>query len=225
MNINRYLLCRLKTLRGMTVVHVGAHLGEEAKRYRHMAARRVVWFEAEPGIHARLVDNLERLKARGAGPLARLTGAPATEHITRQALLGDEDGRATSFHLTDNDGASNSVFQLAPEAAVSFPALAATGETLTLSMRRLDTELEALGVAPAMVDVLVLDVQGAELLVLKGATETLKAARYLEVEVSTHPVYAGGVLLPELEAWLSGRGFRRRTTPRRSHANAIFVRA
>ena len=48
MNIVRYMMLRLKSLRGMTIVHVGAHVGQEAVRYQNMMAAKVIWIEASP---------------------------------------------------------------------------------------------------------------------------------------------------------------------------------
>ena len=51
-------------------------------------------------------------------------------------------------------------------------------------------------------DLLVVDVQGAELLVLKGGLSVLAAAKAVIVEVSRKPYYEGGVLYPELRDFL-----------------------
>lgn len=224
MNIVRYLGMRLKTLRGMTVVHVGAHYGEEAERYQRSMAKKVVWIEAAPDIFPRLEEHIADMRKRPPDFLARLCSAPPTEHLLAQTLVGEEDGRPAEFHLFDNAGSSNSMFRLHRGENDRFASVRETGEVLTLPMKRLDTVLDEIGVAPESVDVLVLDVQGAELICLKGADRTLKSVRYIETEVSKEPVYDGGVLLAELEPWLNARGFVRRTWLNKPHMNAIFVR-
>jgi FkbM family methyltransferase len=224
-NIIRFLAFRLKTIRGMTVVHIGAHSGEEAERYQRWCARRVVWFEAAPYIFEKLQAHIKEIRKQKRSLFAWLTGAPRTEHILVQALVGEADGKTAEFHLFDNDGASNSIFRMARDENDRFPGVRETGEVLALPVQTLDRELENAGVSPESVDVLVLDVQGAELLCLKGAPRVLKTARYIETEVSREPVYEGGVLLSELESWLSKRNYVRKTSVRRSHMNAIFVRS
>lgn len=224
MNIIRFLGFQLKTIRGKTIVHVGAHYGEEADRYRFWGAKRVVWFEAAPSIFEKLQAHLKTVSQKGKSKLAALFGEPACEQIACLGLLGEESGRVASFHQFNNEGASNSIFQLSDKAHDMFAGLQETGDVLQLEMTTLDDELEKRGIAPQSVDILVIDVQGAELMVLKGALKTLKAAKYLECEVSREPIYEGGVLLAELETWLNQYGFYRKTSIRRSHMNAIFVR-
>lgn len=222
MNILRYLLLRGRTLRNKTVVHVGAHYGEEAARYQDWGARTVVWFEAAPDIFPALQTHLASMADRPRSRFCRLTGQPKTRHIAVQALVGAEDGGSAEFHLFDNDGASNSMFKMKRGENDRFAEVRETGEVLTLPMRTLDTALDDAGVPPESVDVLVLDVQGAELMCLQGAGRTLAAVDYLESEVSREAVYEGGVLLSELEPWLADRGFKRRTAVRKSHMNAIY---
>ncbi len=224
MNILRYLLMRGRTLRGMTIVHVGAHYGEEAARYQDWGARTVVWFEAAPDIFAKLQAHIRAIESRPPSLFARLTGAPRTRHVLVQALVGESDGATAEFHLFDNEGASNSMFRLQRGEGDRFASVRETGEILELPMRALDAALADAGISPEAVDVLVLDVQGAELICLKGAARVLAAIRYLESEVSVKPVYDGGVLLAELEPWLAARGLTRRTLLRRPHMNAIFAR-
>lgn len=222
MNVLRYLLMRGRTLRNKTVVHVGAHYGQEAARYQDWGASTVVWFEAAPEIFAKLQSHLETMKSRPQSLFCRLTGQKPTRHIAVQALVGGEDGGSTQFHLFDNDGASNSMFKMARGERDRFAQVRETGEVLELPMRTLDAALNDAGVPPETIDVLVLDVQGAELMCLQGAAQTLQAIKYLESEVSIEPVYEGGVLLSELEPWLARHGFKRKTMVRTSHMNAVF---
>lgn len=224
MNIVRFLAHRLRTIRGMTIVHVGAHFGEEGARYQKWAAKKIVWIEAAPYIFETLQKTVQGLEQKPQSLFARLFGVARTQHVLIQALVGDEDNQVASFHLFDNDGASNSVFKIHRAEDDPWAAVQETGEVLELPMHTLDKTLEEAGVVPEEVDVLVLDVQGAELMCLKGADRVLKSARYLETEVSRDVVYEGGVLLSELEPWLNERGYVRRTMLRRPHMNAIFVR-
>lgn len=223
MNIIRFLAHRLRTIRGMTIVHVGAHFGEEGARYQKWAAGKVVWIEAAPYIFEKLEQTVRGLEQKPRGLFARMFSMPRTQHVLIQALVGDQDDQVVSFHLFDNDGASNSVFKIHRAEDDPWEAVQETGEVLQLPMHTLDKTLEEAGVSPEEVDVLVLDVQGAELMCLKGADRVLKSARYLESEVSRDVVYEGGVLLAELEPWLGERGYVRRTMLRRPHMNAIFV--
>lgn len=75
-------------------------------------------------------------------------------------------------------------------------------------------------------DFINLDIQGAELEALKGATRTLQNVRYLYTEISTDELYTGQVLEPELNEWLAVRGFNqvlRRLTPH-GWGDAFYLR-
>jgi hypothetical protein len=71
----------------------------------------------------------------------------------------------------------------------------------------------------------ILDVQGAELLVLKGSTETLKYCNSIVVEVSSRPTYIGGVEYEELKLYLFSKGFTPLWNPlKNDHTNIPFIR-
>jgi 2-O-methyltransferase len=57
------------------------------------------------------------------------------------------------------------------------------------------------------IDLLWIDVQGAELLVFKGAKEMLQKTEYIYVEVSEVPLYEGGAAYSELKVLLEDLGF------------------
>ena len=54
-----------------------------------------------------------------------------------------------------------------------------------------------------------MDIQGAELKCLQGFEDGLKMIDYIYAEVNTKELYAGCAQLPELDAWLAARGFKR----------------
>lgn len=224
MDIVDYLKRRFSSLRGKTVVHVGAHIGQEAARYQAWGARKVIWIEAAPDLFKRLEANLEKIRKEPPSLFARLTKSDPTEHIAVRALIAAEDGVVHKLNVYDNDGASNSIFLLSRENSKRYEFLQETGEVHDVPSRTLDSILSEIGVAPEEVDVLVVDVQGAELLCLQGASGLLQHVRWIQSEVSQRPVYSGGVLLRELDDWLKDKGFRRRSRVRKNHTDAIYER-
>ena len=58
------------------------------------------------------------------------------------------------------------------------------------------------------VDLLKLDLQGAERLVLTGSADALDRVRVIYTEVFFEPLYAGAWLFWEMNEFLSGRGFK-----------------
>jgi hypothetical protein len=63
--------------------------------------------------------------------------------------------------------------------------------------------LDSLGLAHKGYQLLVMDVQGFEGRVLKGATETLKQMNFVYTEVNRDEVYQGCTLVDELDELLS----------------------
>ena len=57
-----------------------------------------------------------------------------------------------------------------------------------------------------------IDVQGAELLVLKGAENTLKTVNAVYTEVNTDYVYKNCALIEEIDEYLFSLGFKRTET-------------
>lgn len=79
-------------------------------------------------------------------------------------------------------------------------------ETITVPVTRLDDLCATTGFQDT--DLLKLDVQGAELLVLRGSDRILGNTRFVLTEVSFQPYYVGGATFDEVLAHLRGRGFR-----------------
>lgn len=70
------------------------------------------------------------------------------------------------------------------------------------------------------------DIQGAELMALKGAGDLIKGAEVLYLEVNREPIYAGCALIDELDAWCDERGFVRVATvwTRAEWGDAVYIR-
>lgn len=59
-------------------------------------------------------------------------------------------------------------------------------------------------------DALIMDVQGAELLVLRGAGDLLDMVRFIQLEAADFDAYHGGCSLEALSRFLAQRSFRLR---------------
>lgn len=113
-------------------------------------------------------------------------------------LLGEENKASVPFFqtLTPAGSTGSSMY---PE-QTDFPQ-----RQLNLNMQRLD---EITNARPDQTfDLIKLDVQGAELDVLKGGTETLRNAHFLVVETSLFPYNAGAPLFAEVIQFLAEYGF------------------
>ena len=113
------------------------------------------------------------------------------------------DGEIYTLHINNND-ATSSLYPLNQKHNERFTELAAfrTIRTEQVKTHRLDDVL-----AEGAVDFLKLDIQGAELMVLRSALKTLERTAVVHCEVEFSPIYDGQPLYPEIQAFLNSQGF------------------
>lgn len=164
------------------VVHVGAHWGQEYDAYIRYGAKEIVFIE----------------------PCRRAFHILEDKFYNNQNVriincaCGDTDGEMDMFtgDYSINSGMSNSLLKPAKHLRIH-PEVAFTN-TETVRVRTLDFVL--LPVFKS--DLLVLDCQGYEGRVLKGATETLKNVKYILTEVNKTDVYENCTLVEEMDELL-----------------------
>jgi FkbM family methyltransferase len=176
-----------------TVVHVGAHAGEEVDAYRAAGADRIMLVEASPASSA----ELER----------RFGDAPDVEVV--HAAVGDQDGEARLMLHTNARGETESASLLPMKELARIVPTLSTEATVEVPARTLDTLLERSGVDAAEVGLLVLDVQGAELQVLRGAALALRAVRAVLTEVALIDLYDGAAREEDVVREMQNAGFVR----------------
>ena len=185
------------------VLHLGAHIGQEIDKYEQLGLK-VIWIEANPEIYALLSANLS------ATPNQR----------AYCALLSDQDGKEMDFYISSGEAGSSSIYQFGKE--MGYPGLTMIS-SIKLESQRLDSVLNLEDLSDF--SHWVVDVQGAELEVLKGAETSLASCRSMFIEVSTREEYNGGTSYKELRSFLISRGLHPLWEPKpASHENLIFVR-
>lgn len=172
------------------VLHVGAHLGEEAAAYHAAGVRYVLWVEANPRLIGTLSDNVR----------------PYSGHDVVRAAVSDTDGAPATLHLASFTMSSS---LLPPKEHYRFYPHIRYPEEEPVETVTIDTLLERVGVLPLGFDFLNLDIEGAELLALKGATKLLPFLKWVYAEVNHEEMYEGCALLPEMDAFLGAAGFER----------------
>lgn len=172
------------------VIHVGANTGQARDIY---AARNlpVLWIDALPDVFAQLGANIQ--------------GYPNQRAL--RSLITDEDGAEYTFQVANNGGQSSSIFDFGEHTKI-WPEIKYT-DSLKMESVTLKTALQRYSVNIADYDTLVLDVQGAELLVLKGAGDLLDGFKFIRAEACDFELYKGGCQLKDLDAYLKPRGFDR----------------
>lgn len=135
---------------------------------------------------------------------------PSTEFLFRHSgldynigLLSDQDGKTLEFFCNDYHPAGSSYYpenvQLSPAARELYSARQMTTVTLDTVVANKNFP------AP---DLIKMDVQGAEMDVLRGAANTLKSCKHLILELQTVEYNVGAPLKDEVIAYLQGIGFR-----------------
>jgi len=170
------------------IIHVGANEGHERTVYDGYSLS-VLWVEALPDVFTKLTENLRDYPRQHAV----------------NALVTDREGESYDFHVSNNSGESSSVYEfhdhkkLWPD--VKFDT------TIRLRSTTLDALLHNHGVSPSNFDALILDVQGAELLVVLGGGDLLKHVRYIRAEAADFESYRGACTYATLTQALKERGF------------------
>lgn len=190
------------------VLHLGAHLGEEADQYDHDLPwaddrRSVVWVEANPTLLPKLNAHVFR--------------RPGHEVVN---ALVDNAVRDVTFHVASN-GESSSVLALGTH-ATEHPEVTYVGD-----IQATTTTVDRLAAGAGGWDdlnFLNIDLQGLELRALEGAEEFLKHCRYVYAEVNRKPLYVGCPLIREIDQHLTD--FTRTATAWTRHGwgDALYTR-
>jgi FkbM family methyltransferase len=171
------------------VIHVGAHYGEERDYYKSLGLK-VVWVEALPSVYDILCENIKGYEDQKA----------------YNALLTDEFGKEYLFKTTSNEQASSSIFEFKNHVDM-WPSVKKTSEVVLTSTTLYDL-CKSKNITLADYPSLVLDTQGSELLVLKGADPILRHFKYIKTEVADFESYQDGCQLHDLQAFMASRGYK-----------------
>ncbi len=187
------------------VLDIGSCEGEDAVRYaRAYPEARVLAFEPLPENQRRVAATIARQALGGRVELVPL----ALSDRTGEARFHVSAGRPAGADLPPGwDPGNKSSSLLAPVAGAGLPGWLDFGREITVPTETLDAVAARRGLG--RVDLIHMDVQGAEALVLRGAAATLRRTTALWIEVAERPLYAGQAARSEVEAMLRGAGFAR----------------
>ncbi len=201
--INEWLRRHSITVTG--ALHVGAHECEELSFYHALGlqSEAIVWVDAIP-------VNVTKARERGIPNVY-------------QAVITDKDDEEVVFHISNNVQ-SSSVLDLHTHAQ-EHPQVVYVDELRTQSVT-LDTFLERNHLDASRYTFWNMDIQGAELMALKGAPKAIQYAKALYVEVNERELYKGCGQLHDMDPFLASLGFRRVLTRMTSHGwgDALYLR-
>ncbi len=174
--------------RSKGVIHVGANTGQEKQQYENHGLN-VVWIEPIPEVFEKLSTNVRDLPKQQA----------------YQCLVTDQDDAEYEFNVANNNGASSSIldFHLHKEIwpTVSYD------KKIRLRSVTLPTFVQRHAIELDQYDALILDTQGTELLILRGASEVLRHFKFIKTEVPDFESYAGCCQLADLAEFMTRHGY------------------
>ena len=200
-------LCSKHSVVSRGIIHVGAHKGKEIEKYQEMGVRQIVFIEANPLVFERLKENV----------------IGHSNVIVESCAIGNQDG-FVKLHVTSMDQ-SSSILPLKKHIEV-YPDIKESSQ-VTVPCKKLDTLLQELSLNPSDYNILNIDIQGAELLALQGATNWLRYVDAINTEVNYEELYEGCALIDDIDNFLEDYGFERVATTTPYHptwGDAFYVR-
>jgi FkbM family methyltransferase len=170
------------------VIHVGANTGQERNKYASLGLN-VIWVEPIPTVFDVLLSNISGIANQRAC----------------NYLLAEDHGKEYAFHIANNGGASSSILDLAKHREI-WPDVQFTDE-IRITATTLASMVEAEQIDLRSFGALVLDTQGSEMLVLKGAIPVLSQFQFVKTEVADFESYAGCCRLDDLTDFMHKQGF------------------
>jgi FkbM family methyltransferase len=184
--------------------HLGAHECEELGFYSELGlkCKEIIWIDAIP--------------------------AKVTEAINRNipnvynALITDCDDLDVTFNVSNNIQ-SSSVLELGTHAQ-EHPEVAYVDKICMKSIT-VDSFFERNNIDASKYNFWNFDIQGAELMALKGATKSIQYAKAIYLEVNETELYKNCGLITEIDAFLSKYNFKRVLTNITEHGwgDALYI--
>ncbi len=178
----------IKNIKG--IIHIGAHECEERESYiqeLNINDDKTLWFEANE-------RKVNEMKCK----------IPTIQLY--QTCLSDEDNKEVVFKVTNNFQ-SSSMLNLKTH-LIHHPHIH-TIEEIRMKTKKMSTFINENNINMDNYNFLNLDIQGAELMALKGFEEYLEKVDYIYTEVNIEELYENCALLHQIDEYLLKFGFVR----------------
>ena len=187
------------------VLHVGAHECEELPFYNHIGitADRIIWIDA---IDRKVVE-------------AQNKGIPNIYN----AVITDKDDEEVVFNVSNNDQ-SSSILEFGTH-STEHPWVVYVDKIQKKSIT-LNSFFERNNIDGNKYDFWNFDIQGAELMALKGASKYLPNVKVLYLEVNEKELYKDCGLIGDIDQFLSQYNFKRVITNITKHGwgDAVYIK-
>ena len=171
------------------ILHIGAHLCEELNTYKKLGVNenKIIWVEANPKLVKHNKKNNNNL-------------------IIKNFICCDKDEGYTKLNISNN-GQSSSILELGTH-KINHPGVKYVG-SVEVKNNRIDTMYKEDNIPENFANFLNIDIQGSELLALKGMGDLLNNFDYAFLEVNKEYVYKNCALIKEIDDYLSKFKFTR----------------
>ena len=169
------------------IIHIGANTCQELSLYTNdfnIPTDNIIWIEAIPRI-------VEEMKNKGIRTIY-------------QAVLDETPGEIT-LNITSNNGESASILELNTH-KLYYPTIKVV-EKLHLNSQTLSNFIKTNNINKDNLDFLVMDIQGAELRVLRGSPHILNNVKMICTEINAEELYHGAGLFKDLKDFLELHDF------------------
>jgi FkbM family methyltransferase len=176
------------------IIHVGADVGQEVAQYLEYGFNKIILIEANP----RSFETLE----------AKFNDYDNIK-LFHYAIC-DRTG-TVDFHIhTSRSGSMEPASILPMKRFKEIVKTLHTTDTIRVPAITLDSLIETHGIAKGDYNFINIDIQGAELLALRGATNLISSLDVVISEVNLIEMYENGALEGEIVAFLANHGFEKR---------------
>jgi FkbM family methyltransferase len=176
------------------VIHVGADIGQEVPLYLDYGFKNIILIEANPTSYKMLEAKFSRY---------------CNISLFNYAIC--DRGGIVDFHIhTSRSGSTEPASILPMKRFKQIVKTLHTAETIQVPAITLDCLVETHDVELDRYNFVNIDIQGAELLALRGARKIMSSLDAIIVEVNLIEMYESGALEGEIVAFLADQGFEKR---------------
>lgn len=175
------------------VLHLGAHLAEEADDYSQNGITDVIWVEG----NSELINDLKQ----------KLQNYDLNSQI-HNVMISEKDKAEIIFNITDFDQSSSILEPSLTEKLHKTKVV----ETRKVIGRRLDNYFQENNISLSQYKLMAIDLQGYELYAIKSLGNLLDNFDFIMTEINLRELYKNCTLLKDLDRFLLTKGFVRKET-------------
>jgi FkbM family methyltransferase len=166
------------------VIHIGANVGQERNHYKKYNVKKILWVESDPNTFRQLKKNIKPYKNQKA----------------LNYLLTDKKKKLQKLNISNFGANASSIFDFSTHKEMH-PKVKFINKILLNSSTLIDM-IKKEKIKLKNYNTLVLDTQGSELLILKGAAKILNEFKYIKLETSDFEIYKNAPTLKVVSRFL-----------------------